>query len=85
MYINGLDLLSETENISADFVHPNIHGITQIAERLTKIVKNIDHIRINNHMATGRAIFIPLFFYFHNHSELFFCCDTALAAYRTLF
>lgn len=39
VYINGLDLLGEPENISADFVHPNIYGVAQIAARLTEIVK----------------------------------------------
>ncbi len=35
-YINGLDLLGEMSLISADESHPNIHGVAQIAERLTK-------------------------------------------------
>lgn len=39
-YINGLDLLGDITLISADFVHPNIYGVAQIAERLTKIIKN---------------------------------------------
>lgn len=39
-YINGLDLLGSMDLISADFVHPNIYGVSQIAERLTKIVKD---------------------------------------------
>lgn len=39
VYINGLDLLGEIENISADFVHPNIYGVAQIAEQLTAVVK----------------------------------------------
>lgn len=38
-YINGLDLLGDITLISADFVHPNIYGVAQIAERLTKIIK----------------------------------------------
>lgn len=38
-YINGFDLLGEIENMSADFIHPNIYGMTQIAERLTPIIK----------------------------------------------
>ena len=38
-YINGLDLLESMDLISADFVHPNIYGVNQIAERLTMIVK----------------------------------------------
>lgn len=38
-YINGLDLLGSVDLLSADFVHPNIYGVSQIAERLTEIVK----------------------------------------------
>lgn len=38
-YINGFDLLGEIENMSADFIHPNIYGMAQIAEHLTPIVK----------------------------------------------
>lgn len=38
-YINGLDLLGDMSLISADFVHPNIYGVAQIAERLTPIIK----------------------------------------------
>ena len=38
-YINGLDLLGDMSLISADQVHPNIYGVAQIAERITKIVK----------------------------------------------
>ena len=38
-YINGLDLLGSMDLISGDFVHPNIYGVSQIAERLTEIVK----------------------------------------------
>ncbi len=39
MYINGLDLLGDMSLISADEVHPNIYGVTQIAQRLTQIIK----------------------------------------------
>lgn len=39
-YINGLDLLGDMSLISADQVHPNIYGIAQIAERITKIMKS---------------------------------------------
>lgn len=39
VYINGLDILDNMTLISADFVHPNIYGVAQIAERLTKIIK----------------------------------------------
>lgn len=39
-YINGLDLLCDMSLISADEVHPNIYGVAQIAERITKIVDN---------------------------------------------
>lgn len=35
-YVNGLDLLGEVSGLSADEVHPNIYGIQQIAERMTK-------------------------------------------------
>lgn len=38
-YINGNDLLGDMSLISADEVHPNIYGVAQIAERLTKIIK----------------------------------------------
>ena len=36
VYINGLELLGHMSFISADMVHPNIYGVQQIAERLTK-------------------------------------------------
>lgn len=39
-YINGLDLLGDMSLMSADEVHPNIYGVAQIAERITKIVDN---------------------------------------------
>ena len=39
-YINGLDLLGDMSLISADEVHPNIYGVAQIAERITKIIKS---------------------------------------------
>ena len=38
-YINGLDLLGDMSLISSDESHPNIYGVAQIAERLTKIIK----------------------------------------------
>ena len=38
-YINGLDLLGDMSLISADMVHPNIHGVQQIAERLRTYIK----------------------------------------------
>ncbi len=38
VYINGLDLLGDISLISADEVHPNIYGVRQIADRLTKII-----------------------------------------------
>lgn len=38
-YINGNDLLGNMSLISADYVHPNIYGIAQIGERLTRIIK----------------------------------------------
>lgn len=40
-YINGLDILGDMALMSADFVHPNIYGAAQIAERLSKIIKPI--------------------------------------------
>ena len=33
-YINGLDLLGDMSLISADEVHPNIYGVSQIAKKL---------------------------------------------------
>ncbi len=38
-YINGLDLLGDMLLISADEVHPNIYGVSQIAERLERMIK----------------------------------------------
>ena len=38
-YVNGNDLLGDMSLISADYVHPNIYGAMQIAERLTPIMK----------------------------------------------
>lgn len=38
VYINGLDLLGDMSLISADEVHPNIYGVNQIAERITKVI-----------------------------------------------
>jgi len=38
IYINGLDLLGDMAGISADFIHPNIYGIAQIATKMTEIV-----------------------------------------------
>lgn len=40
-YINGLDLLGDMSLISADQVHPNIYGVAQIAERITKIIRRV--------------------------------------------
>lgn len=37
-YINGLDLLGNISLISADMVHPNIYGVSEIACKLTKIL-----------------------------------------------
>lgn len=39
-YINGLDLIGDMSLISADEVHPNIYGVSQIADRLTEIIQN---------------------------------------------
>ncbi len=38
-YINGLDMIGDMSFMSADEVHPNIYGVAQIAERLTRIIK----------------------------------------------
>lgn len=38
-YVCGTDILGDISLISADMVHPNIYGVNQIAERLTKIIK----------------------------------------------
>ncbi|MBQ7916054.1 MAG: hypothetical protein IJ315_04620 [Firmicutes bacterium] len=38
-YINGLDLLGDITLLSADEVHPNIHGVYQIAERLKRYIQ----------------------------------------------
>lgn len=40
-YINGMDILDNMSYMSADEVHPNIYGVAQIAERMTKIVSKI--------------------------------------------
>lgn len=40
-YINGLELLGDMSLISADEVHPNIYGVQQIAERLTRRLKEV--------------------------------------------
>lgn len=37
-YIDGLDILGSFSLLSADKVHPNIHGVQQIADRLTGII-----------------------------------------------
>lgn len=39
-YINGLDLIGDMSLISADEVHPSIYGVSQIASRMTEIIKN---------------------------------------------
>ena len=41
-YINGLDLLGDMSLISADEVHPNIYGVSQIAKRLEAEIKKGD-------------------------------------------
>ncbi len=38
-YIDGSDLIGDMSLISADLVHPNIYGISNVAEKLTKIIK----------------------------------------------
>ena len=40
-YINGLDLLGQMHLLSADEVHPNIYGVAQIADKLTKRIKEV--------------------------------------------
>ena len=37
-YVNGLDILDNMSYMSADEVHPNIYGVTRIAEKLTEIL-----------------------------------------------
>jgi len=37
-YINGMDIIGDASFMSADEVHPNIYGVHQIADRLTKTV-----------------------------------------------
>lgn len=39
-YINGLDIIDNMSFISADEIHPNIYGVQQIADKLTKIIGN---------------------------------------------
>lgn len=41
-YINGLDLLGDMSLISADEVHPNIYGVAQIAEKLSRIIQGTE-------------------------------------------
>ena len=38
-YINGLDILGDVSGLSGDEVHPNIYGIQQIADRMTKRIR----------------------------------------------
>lgn len=40
-YINGLDIIDNMSFISADQVHPNIYGVQQIADRITKRIKEV--------------------------------------------
>lgn len=40
-YINGLELLGSMTLISADEVHPNIYGVSQIADRLYEKINHI--------------------------------------------
>lgn len=40
-YINGLDILGDMSYMSADEVHPNIYGVQQIADKLTKYIQEI--------------------------------------------
>lgn len=38
-YINGLDVIGDMSYMSADMVHPNIYGVSKIAEKMTEIIK----------------------------------------------
>ena len=40
-YINGLDVLDNMSYMSADYVHPNIYGVSKIAQILTEKIKEI--------------------------------------------
>lgn len=40
-YIKGTELLGDMSGISGDFVHPNIYGVQQIAEKLYQKIKEI--------------------------------------------
>ncbi len=40
VYINGKNVLDNISYLSADLVHPNIYGVTKIAEDLTRIIKS---------------------------------------------
>ncbi len=40
-YKNGLDCLGNMSGISADLVHPNIHGVAQIAEEIVKTLRTL--------------------------------------------
>ena len=39
-YICGTELMTSTAGLSADFVHPNIRGVNEIAQNLTKFIKD---------------------------------------------
>ncbi len=39
LYKNGLDFIGDMSGISADFVHPNIHGVAQIAREIEKTIR----------------------------------------------
>lgn len=39
IYINGMDIIGDVSTMSADEVHPNIYGVSQIAERMTGIIR----------------------------------------------
>lgn len=42
-YVNGRDVIGDMSYISADCVHPNIHGVQKIAEYLTAHMQKILH------------------------------------------
>ena len=39
-YICGTELMTSTAGLSADFVHPNIRGVNEITQNLTKFIKD---------------------------------------------
>ena len=37
-YISGVDIIEDISYLSADLIHPNIYGVTKIADKMTKII-----------------------------------------------